>query len=54
MTMATVELKDVTKSYGAVGVIRGIDLSIADGEFVVFVGPSGCGKTTHLPMIAGL
>jgi multiple sugar transport system ATP-binding protein len=54
MTMATVELKDVTKSYGAVGVIRGIDLSIADGEFVVFVGPSGCGKSTLLRMIAGL
>ena len=52
--MATVELKDVTKSYGAVGVIRGIDLSIADGEFVVFVGPSGCGKSTLLRMIAGL
>ena len=53
MTMATVELKDVTKSYGAVGVIRGIDLSIADGEFVVFVGPSGCGKSTLLYLIGG-
>ncbi len=52
--MAAVELRQIVKSYGAVPVIHGIDLDIADGEFVVFVGPSGCGKSTLLRMIAGL
>jgi multiple sugar transport system ATP-binding protein len=52
--MADVQLKSVTKSFGHVEVIKGIDLAIADGEFVVFVGPSGCGKSTLLRMIAGL
>jgi len=52
--MAAVELKQVTKSYGPVHVIHGIDLEIRHGEFVVFVGPSGCGKSTLLRMIAGL
>lgn len=52
--MANVELKDIRKSYGDVEVIKGVDLSIKDGEFVVFVGPSGCGKSTLLRMIAGL
>ena len=52
--MATVELKGVRKSYGAVSVVRGVDLTIADGEFLVLVGPSGCGKSTVLRMIAGL
>ena len=52
--MATVTLSNVEKSYGAVWVIHGIDLEIAEGEFVVFVGPSGCGKSTLLRMIAGL
>ena len=52
--MAAVELRDVRKSYGAVDVIRGIDLDVADGEFCVFVGPSGCGKSTLLRMVAGL
>ena len=42
------------KSYGPVEVIKGVDLDIADREFVVFVGPSGCGKSTLLRMIAGL
>ena len=50
----SVELRDVYKRYGEVEVIHGIDLSIAPGEFVVFVGPSGCGKSTLLRMIAGL
>ncbi|MFH5773232.1 ABC transporter ATP-binding protein [Paracoccus sp. NGMCC 1.201697] len=52
--MATIELRNLVKSYGKVDVIHGIDLQVADGEFVVFVGPSGCGKSTTLRMIAGL
>lgn len=52
--MATVQLKQVNKSYGAVEVIENLSLDIADGEFTVFVGPSGCGKSTLLRMIAGL
>jgi multiple sugar transport system ATP-binding protein len=52
--MATVTLENVRKSYGGHEVIHGIDLSIADGEFVTLVGPSGCGKSTLLRMIAGL
>ena len=52
--MSEVLLKNVAKSYGAVKVIHGIDLTIKSGEFVVFVGPSGCGKSTLLRMIAGL
>ena len=52
--MAGVVLKDIRKSYGAIDVIKGVDLEIKQGEFVVFVGPSGCGKSTLLRMIAGL
>ena len=52
--MAQVEIRNVTKSYGAVPVIRGVSIEIEDGEFVVLVGPSGCGKSTLLRMIAGL
>ena len=52
--MATFSLKNVCKSRGTVDVIKGVDIDIADGEFVVFVGPSGCGKSTLLRMIAGL
>ena len=52
--MANLQLKDVRKSYGAVNVIKGVDLEIDDGEFMVFVGPSGCGKSTLLRLIAGL
>ena len=52
--MAEVKLAGVRKSYGATEVIKGVDIDIADGEFVVFVGPSGCGKSTLLRMIAGL
>jgi multiple sugar transport system ATP-binding protein len=52
--MAEVAIKSVRKSYGDVEVIHGIDVDIADGEFVVLVGPSGCGKSTLLRMIAGL
>ena len=46
--MATVALRNLVKTYGKTEVIHGIDLDIADGEFVVFVGPSGCGKSTTL------
>jgi multiple sugar transport system ATP-binding protein len=52
--MATVTLRDLVKVYGRQPAVRGIDLEIADREFVVFVGPSGCGKSTTLRMIAGL
>ena len=52
--MATVTLRDVKKSFGATDVIHGIDMEIADGEFIVIVGPSGCGKSTLLRMVAGL
>jgi len=52
--MASIELKDLRKSFQTVEVIHGVDLKIADGAFTVFVGPSGCGKSTLLRMIAGL
>jgi len=52
--MAKLELKNVRKSYGAVEVIKGVDLEIQSGEFMVFVGPSGCGKSTLLRLISGL
>ncbi|MES2095984.1 MAG: sn-glycerol-3-phosphate ABC transporter ATP-binding protein UgpC [Pseudomonadota bacterium] len=52
--MATVRLRQAAKAFGPVEVLKGIDLDIADGEFVVFVGPSGCGKSTLLRSIAGL
>ncbi|GAA4175702.1 ABC transporter ATP-binding protein [Shinella granuli] len=52
--MGKIILKKVNKSFGATQVIPGIDLTIEDGEFVVFVGPSGCGKSTLLRLIAGL
>ena len=52
--MATVKIENVTKRYGAVQVMHGVDVDIEDGEFVVLVGPSGCGKSTLLRMLAGL
>ena len=52
--MGQVTLRGIRKSYGQVDVIKGIDLEVRDGEFLVFVGPSGCGKSTTLRMIAGL
>ncbi|MFK4486664.1 ABC transporter ATP-binding protein [Bradyrhizobium sp. USDA 336] len=52
--MADVSLRKVVKRYDDVEAVRGIDLDIADHEFIVLVGPSGCGKSTTLRMIAGL
>jgi sn-glycerol 3-phosphate transport system ATP-binding protein len=52
--MASVHLRSVKKSYGPQQVIHGIDMEVADGEFIVIVGPSGCGKSTLLRMVAGL
>ena len=52
--MGQVSLRAMRKTFGKVEVIRGVDLEVVDGEFLVFVGPSGCGKSTLLRMIAGL
>src|SRR5438874_4742867 len=52
--MASVTLKNVSKSFGPIKVLQDISLTIEDGEFVVLVGPSGCGKSTLLRSIAGL
>ncbi|MGV3651197.1 MAG: ABC transporter ATP-binding protein [Devosia sp.] len=52
--MASVDVVAATKSFGRTSVLRGVDLSIADGEFLALLGPSGCGKTTLLRLIAGL
>jgi multiple sugar transport system ATP-binding protein len=52
--MARVAIENVSKSFGSVGVLHGVGVDIADGEFVALVGPSGCGKSTLLRMIAGL
>src|ERR1051325_8099344 len=53
--MATIEFDRATKAYaGGVVAVDALDLTIADGEFMIFVGPSGCGKTTALRSVAGL
>ncbi len=52
--MAAVTIRNVDKVFGSLRVVDGINVDIADGEFVVLVGPSGCGKSTLLRMIAGL
>src|SRR5437899_10442674 len=52
--MAKVHLRDVRKNYADLEVIHGVDVEVADGEFIVILGPSGCGKSTLLRMVAGL
>jgi ABC-type sugar transport system ATPase subunit len=52
--MASIQFNAISKAFGDTSVVKGFDLDIADGEFVVLVGPSGCGKTTSLRMLAGL
>jgi sn-glycerol 3-phosphate transport system ATP-binding protein/multiple sugar transport system ATP-binding protein len=52
--MSEIRLEKVRKAYGPVVAVHGVDLTIRDGEFVVFLGPSGCGKSTTLRMLAGL
>lgn len=52
--MGSIQLKNVRKAFGDLEIIKGIDLEVKDGEFMVFVGPSGCGKSTLLRLIAGL
>ena len=52
--MGSIQLVNVRKEFGGVKVINGVDLTIDEGSFAVFVGPSGCGKSTLLRMIAGL
>jgi multiple sugar transport system ATP-binding protein len=52
--MASITLDKISKRYGAVQIIDGLNLAVRDGEFLVLVGPSDCGKSTALRMIAGL
>ena len=52
--MASITLKNISKSFADNQVIKNVDLEINDGEFIVFVGPSGCGKSTLLRIISGL
>ncbi|NPD16005.1 sn-glycerol-3-phosphate ABC transporter ATP-binding protein UgpC [Xinfangfangia sp. D13-10-4-6] len=52
--MGQLSLKNVVKTFGPIEVVKGVNLDVTEGEFVVFVGPSGCGKSTLLRMIAGL
>ncbi|MGN7295463.1 ABC transporter ATP-binding protein [Rhizobium sp. SAFR-030] len=52
--MGSVSIRNVHKSYGALPILHGVSVDIADGEFVILVGPSGCGKSTLLRMLAGL
>jgi multiple sugar transport system ATP-binding protein len=52
--MGALSIRNVRKSFGAVDILKGIDIDVEAGEFLILVGPSGCGKSTLLNMIAGL
>ena len=52
--MAEIGLRSISKSFGSTEVIKSLDLSVSNGEFITIVGPSGCGKSTLLRIIAGL
>ena len=52
--MSSLKIENISKKYGALDILKNIDLNIKDGEFLVLVGPSGCGKSTTLRIIAGL
>ena len=52
--MGALSIRNVRKSFGAVNILKGIDIEIEEGEFLILVGPSGCGKSTLLSIIAGL
>lgn len=52
--MGALSIRDITKSFGALNILKGIDIEVEAGEFLILVGPSGCGKSTLLSMIAGL
>ena len=52
--MASLTIKNAIKRYGTVEVLKGVDIDLQDGEFLVLLGASGCGKSTLLRMIAGL
>jgi multiple sugar transport system ATP-binding protein len=52
--MGALSIRDVRKSFGAIDILKGIDIEVEAGEFLILVGPSGCGKSTLLSMIAGL
>ena len=52
--MSSLKIKNISKTYGQLDILKNIDINIEDGEFLVLVGPSGCGKSTTLRIIAGL
>ena len=52
--MGALSIRNVRKSFGSVDILKGIDIEVEAGEFLILVGPSGCGKSTLLNMIAGL
>ena len=52
--MSSLKIKNISKKYGALNILKNIEMNIEDGEFLVLVGPSGCGKSTTLRLIAGL